>query len=283
MAPGDGRRIEHRIRKSPFIRLFDRTHASVVCPHFYELILSNGCPYACAYCYLQLTFRGKSHPRLYNNDWQQVEKELDAIAKGVFSTGELADSLAITPPLLSKALDYFASQSTRYLLLLTKSTNVRLLQKRKASRQVIVSFSINSVEAHRRWEHGTPSPDKRLECAGRLKEQGWRVRIRLDPIILEGSLSDYRPVCERLAALAPEMVTIGTLRQFPQLDNFAPHAPRKGLELAGDGRMRYPLEQRLESYRKIAEWLGFQPALCKETKGAWRQLGWWFQGCNCTS
>ncbi|MGA2151728.1 MAG: hypothetical protein ABSG48_06180, partial [Geobacteraceae bacterium] len=42
-----------RPRKSGFIRRFDGT-AGLVCNKFYQLILSNGCPFNCQYCYLRL-------------------------------------------------------------------------------------------------------------------------------------------------------------------------------------------------------------------------------------
>ena len=93
--------VVKRERKSKFVKLFDKTPPAVFCPHFYELILSNGCPYNCVYCYLKLTFRGKTEPNIFTNDWDGVKRELDRIAGGVFSTGELADSLAIIPPLLN--------------------------------------------------------------------------------------------------------------------------------------------------------------------------------------
>ena len=119
----------------------------MVCPHFYELVLSNGCPYNCLYCYLKLTFRGNKSPVIFTNSWTQVEKELLRVPSGVFSTGELADSLAVVPDLLGPALDWFSRQQTRYLLLTTKSTNIGPLIEREPSPQIIVSFSINAPEA----------------------------------------------------------------------------------------------------------------------------------------
>jgi len=271
-----------RQRKSQFIRLFDKTPAGVVCPHFYELILSNGCPYDCSYCYLKLTFRGRTEPTLFQNGWETVKPEIDAIDGGVFSTGELADSLAILPPLLPKAIDYFSTLEHKFLLLVTKSINVDVLRVRKPSRQIILSFSINSIPAATTFEQKTPSPLRRLTTAKEMIELGWRVRVRLDPIIFESGIDYYEPICEQIAGIKPERVTVGTLRQYPTLFNFARNAPRSGLSKAKDGRMRYPLIDRVENYQKIASWLGFQPSLCKETEEVWNTLQWKFNGCNCT-
>ena len=131
--------------------------------------------------------------------------------------------------------------------------------------------------------NSTPLRRKRLEAAKELQKFGWRVRIRLDPIIIADGLKEYKDICSKIAALKPEMVTIGSLRQYPGLRNFAPNAPIGGLTRSFDGRMRYTLEERKRAYLQIADWLGFQPSLCKETKSLWSELHWRFYGCNCTS
>ena len=274
--------VVSRERKSNFVKLFDKTPPGVWCPHFYELVLSNGCPYDCSYCYLRLTFRGNIQPTLFTNGWEKVKSEIDAVPEGVFSTGELADSLAVLPPLLPKSIDYFSSLDNKFLLLVTKSLHVDVLRQRNPTSQVILSFSVNSIPAAKKFERIAPSPEKRLETAAEMIEHGWRVRIRLDPIILESGLNYYESICRWIARIKPERVTLGTLRQYPALFNFLPHAPRTGLMKARDGRMRYAIPERVDTYRKIAHWLGFQPSLCKETQEVWDTLGWKFNGCNCT-
>lgn len=274
--------IVRRLRKSPFVRLFDKTPPEVVCPHFYELILSNGCPYDCSYCYLKLTFRGKVYPTLFTNPWSQVEAELEKCKAGVFSTGELADSLAVPPPLLEPALEYFGGQRDKYLLLLTKSANIKPLRKRSPSPQVIVSFSVNAKQVWAKYERKTPPPEDRLRAAHELRDLGWRIRIRIDPIFADTPLEDYEAVVSAVRRLEPERVTIGTLRQYPGLYRFSKDAPREGLKRSPDGRMRYAPERRREVYEAFADMLGYQPALCKETRAMWKALGWTFSGCNCT-
>src|SRR4030043_1614981 len=146
--------INVRERKSKFVKLFDKTPDSVFCPHFYELILSNGCPYDCSYCYLRLTFRGRTEPTLFQYGWESVKSEINTIQHGVFSTGELADSLAITPPLLPNAIKYFSLLNDKFLLMVTKSTNIGLLYDSKPSKQIILSFSVNSLPAASAFEIG---------------------------------------------------------------------------------------------------------------------------------
>ena len=271
-----------RERKSQFVRLFTKTPPGVRCPHFYELVLSNGCPYDCSYCYLRLTFRGNKGPVLFNNPWECIQAEIERSGPGVFSTGELADSLAVVPLLLRHSVEYFRGQKDKYLLLTTKSCNITLFKKIRPTPQVIVSFSVNAPEVSAKYEKLAPSPVARLKAAAGLVELGWRVRIRLDPVIIEEDFRAYKGLCREISKIGVERVTVGTLRQYPGLYRFAPDAPRRGLFKAGDGRMRYPVAIRLRVYRTIAEWLGFQPALCKETEEVWQTLGWSFSGCNCT-
>jgi spore photoproduct lyase len=275
--------VVSRERKSKFVKLFTKTPSGVFCPHFYELILSNGCPYNCSYCYLRLTFRGNTEPTLFTNCWSEVKSEIDTVSEGYFSTGELADSLAVEPPLLEQCLDYFTDLHNKYLLLVTKSINMELLRKRKPNRQIILSFSVNSLPAAQEFEKGTPSPLARLQTALEMIELGWRVRIRLDPIILQTGIDHYKSICKQIMEIKPERVTIGSLRQFPGLFNFLPNAPKLGLVKAVDGRMRYIVKERIDTYRKISDWLGFQPSLCKETTEVWDLLGWEFKGCNCST
>ncbi len=276
--------VVKRERKSKFVKLFDKTPPEVFCPHFYELILSNGCPYNCDYCYLRLTFRGKTEPNVFENNWNSIEDELKNIKQGVFSTGELADSLAVVPTLLPDALDYFSKETNKVLLLVTKSTNVNILRQRTPSNQIILSFSLNSVPVAKALEKEAPNPILRIQTAEEMIRTGWRVRIRLDPIVIGNgfNFNDYEYICKRTASIKPERVTIGTLRQYPTLHNFAPNAPRIGMTRADDGRLRYSINQRVKAYKQIAAWLGLQPALCKETKEIWDLLNWRFLGCNCT-
>jgi hypothetical protein len=86
-----------RRRKSNFVRLFDKTPPGIICPHFYILAHANGCPYDCSYCYLQLTFRGKTEPVLFRNldDLnREVRQFLELPEPSVLNAGELSDGLA---------------------------------------------------------------------------------------------------------------------------------------------------------------------------------------------
>jgi len=271
-----------RPRKSGFIRRFDGTNG-LVCNRFYRLILSNGCPFSCQYCYLGLIFGDNRGPVVFTNPWLEVERQLEKIPTGVFSTGDLADSLAVTPPLLQPAIEYFRRQRDKFLFLTTKSKNIELFVRTRPTSQVWISFSVNAVKTWELFEKNTPHPDERLAAARRLKEAGWRVRIRIDPVIPEVGIGHYREVARKVSGLAPERVTVGVLKHFPRLSRCQRERPRKQLAESRNGIKRYPSHVKARIFNSLAEWLGFQPAICRETPGLWEELGWKANGCNCTT
>ena len=269
-----------RPRKSGFIQPFDGT-AGLVCNRFYRLILANGCPFDCRYCYLRLNLGGNHGPVVFTNPWPEVERQLERITAGVFSTGELADSLAVTPPLLEPAVDYFRGQRDKFLFFTTKSVNIEPLLAIPPTPQVWISFSLNAVKAWELFEHGTPHPCARLAAARRLQETGWRVRVRIDPIIPEVGLEHYRDIATGVRALAPERVTVGLLKHFPRLPRSSQPDILKQLAASPQGIKRYPVSLKVHIFKSLAAWLRFQPGICRETPGLWEELGWQAHGCNC--
>jgi spore photoproduct lyase len=271
-----------RARKSSFLRPFDGRAAGLVCNRFYRLILSNGCPYDCQYCYLRLTLGRHKGPVVFTNPWPEVERQLAKIPAGVFSTGDLADSLAVASPLLQPAVEYFRRQTAKFLFLTTKSANLESLLEIKPTPQVWISFSVNAIKTWELFEAQTPSPEARLAAAVRLQAAGWRVRIRIDPVIPEVGLGHYREIVRRVRYLAPERVTLGLLKHFPRRLRGRGAGPGCQLAAAPGGLKRYPAPLKARVFNGLAAWLGYQPALCRETPQLWEELGWPAQGCNCT-
>lgn len=274
-----------RKRKSPFVKEFVNKYPKIVCPGFYELVLSNGCGYDCDYCYLKGTFRGNVFYTDFTNPWSQIKKELDESGEGVYNTGELSDSLIYLPTNFTKVMGYFHRQIDKFLLLVTKSNAQTLLNIADTlptpNQQTIISFSINSTGAWNKYEHHTPSPVDRINGAMLLKDMGYRVRIRIDPIINE--FWDYGEVANWMSWLKPELVTLGTLRHYPFGRDYGVK-DFGGLERGLDGRLRYPLDKRVKVYRFFRKWIDkdIPVSLCKESMICWRELGWENKGCNCT-
>ena len=143
---------------------FSKTPFDIVCPHFWELRWAFGCPFDCAYCYLQGTGRGNKSPK-----YRPINKVIKAIDKAfkdeyflkhpsIFNSGELSDSL-MNPTNMKQIADLFETQERHKLLLLTKSGNVEWLCQ-KTRKQTIASFSINATEISQKWEKKTSLPQQ---------------------------------------------------------------------------------------------------------------------------
>jgi spore photoproduct lyase len=151
-------------------------------------------------------------------------------------------------------------------------------------RNVIVSFSVNAPEAARIHEKGAAPVADRLRAAARLKSRGWRIRMRIDPMIRG---FDYRWIAEQVRRLAPERVTLGTLRAEHNLPRYVGNGLLKDLERPADPKTlaRYPMSVRLALYRQASDVLSkvVPLALCEETLETWNALGLDAQSkkCNC--
>uniref|UniRef100_A0A7C2S7R9 Radical SAM core domain-containing protein n=1 Tax=Archaeoglobus fulgidus TaxID=2234 RepID=A0A7C2S7R9_ARCFL len=292
-----------RVGDGSIIRLFDRTpvpekETDVVCPHFLELKWANGCPFSCAWCYLQGTFRFLERGKKpFIKDWKKIELHLAALfqhnsRKELLNAGEISDSLIgedQNPPASVRLARMFQEQDCYKLLLVTKSDRVDNLLKIE-SENVIVSFSINAFPVAERWEKGAPHPLRRLDAARRLHEHGYPVRVRIDPMVpVEEWKGHYGElVGEIFRRFEPERITLGSLRG---LSTTIRHARDTSWVEYLDERSNWGLKPRfgvrLEMYRFIIDLLeemGFKDyGLCKETVGMWRGLELDYRKirCNC--
>ena len=97
---------------------------------------------------------------------------------------------------------------------------IRGLLGREPLPQTIVAFSLTPECVSRTWEHKTPPLSRRLEAMRALADHGWRIGLRLDPLIyhegFESSYSELFRECFRaLPVESIHSVTLGSLR-FPR-------------------------------------------------------------------
>jgi spore photoproduct lyase len=295
------------------IRYFRKTPPDIVCPHFWELNWAYGCPFNCAWCYLQGTFHGNKKPNFPNqlkwilNAIQEIfdDKENPLLKKSnVFNTGELTDSLMeYSIPnresfFIEKICDKFEEQNKHKVLLLTKSSNVDFLLK-KFRKQVIPSFTLNAIPVAEKWELGTHHVEKRIEAGGKLSDAGYDVRIRIDPIVpIIGWERHYTKLIDKIfSKFKPERITIGSLRGLSKTIRFA-KGDRTWINFlteknSGWGR-KIDFNKRFLLYSTIINYLKNKydytaVALCKETPEIWNKLGinvgtypnWENCKCNC--
>ena len=295
-------RCRARERKSKFVDIFRTTPTNTVCPNFYVLAHADGCSFSpqCSYCYLKSSFWYLDGPEVFTNTDKMLRETrawiaIDDLESYVLNMGNLSDSLAseAARPVMAPLVELFRTEAQakgrrHSLLLVTKGGTAECceLLKLEPCRNVIVSFSVNSPEAARKHERGAAPVEDRLKAARDLLAGGWRVRVRIDPMILG---FDYTWTIDQVRRLAPERVTLGSLRAERSLPRFIENGVLSQLEppQARKGLSRYPREQRLALYRQAVDALaGLCPiGLCEETPDVWDALGLdtAAKSCNCGS
>jgi len=291
-----------RERKSQFVRILRTTPVKTVCPNFFVLAHANGCTFAprCSYCYLKSSFGHLKGEHVFTN----IDKMLgevrrwirkDNLESYVLNMGNLSDSLAFEDErsILPQLVGLFREEADgrpHALLLVTKggTKESRTLFGMDPCPNVIISFSVNSPQAARKHERGAATVADRMKAAERLKAKGWRIRIRIDPMMLG---YDYAWIIEKVRTLAPERVTLGSLRAEKNLYRHTRNGLFAELEKPEDHEgnhlalARYPLDKRLALYRQATKALKKMcpMGLCEETPHVWNALGLNTdaKSCNC--
>lgn len=183
------------------------------------------CLYDCRYCFLQGMYRSANY-LLFVNYEEFVDEIRQTAAQHTedskapwFYSGYDCDSLALEPVtgFAGHFLDAFAQLPKAVLELRTKSTQVRSLLERKALPNVVVAFSLNPDQVARAVEEGAPSLAKRISAMRKLQDAGWRVGVRIDPVIWHAEATQnyallVEQVFTQLDAEKVDSVTIGGFR-----------------------------------------------------------------------
>ncbi len=264
-------------------------------PGWHYFIPAMGCPADCRYCFLQ-TYHAAGAPVVFADTaamLAEVEAAVTADPSGYFYGGELCDDLMLEPFLgvVAPLVETFRNAPDATLELRTKSDEVGPLVSVPPAASVVVSWTFSPRDVVDVLEPGTASLERRIAAAAAVQRHGFRIGLRLDPIVLEGDWrSAYRDLVERLAAaldaLLVESAHLGVLRFTPALKaavetRYGRSAPFSGPFSTGtDGKLRYSRPERTAAYVYMARLLrAWNPRmkirLCMETPAVeadWRRL-----------
>lgn len=233
------------------------------------------CLYDCRYCFLQGLYSSANYVVFIN--YEDFKKEIDLKLNShpdedvYFFSGYDCDSLAMEPitAFFNSFYPFFKERPRAYLELRTKSYLIKSLLDKPPIPNCIVAFTLSPDAIANEFEFKAPPVRKRIQAMKRLQEAGWKVAIRLDPILYtENSQQGYR---ELLQMLSQEIsfsdlhsVTIGTFRMpkaiFKNMLSLYPEEPLFHCSLQeNQGQICYPrgIEAELLSgvYQNLLEFI----------------------------
>ncbi|MFQ5525798.1 MAG: radical SAM protein [Thermoanaerobaculia bacterium] len=216
------------------------------------------CVYDCRYCFLQGMYRSANYVLFVNYEdfFEALDRRLAETPSedAWFFSGYDCDSLALDSltGFANAFLPFFAARPRAWLELRTKSTQIRALLARSAIPNCVVAFSFTPKRAHEQLERGVPSIRKRIEAMAELASRGWRLGIRLDPLLWQDDFERayvrlLDQILEAVAVHDLHSVSLGPFRLPPdfhrRMRRLMPDERlfASGLESAG-GVVSYPKE-----------------------------------------
>ena len=162
------------------------------------------CMYDCRYCFLQGMYRSANYVVFVNYEdfFDQIATTTAAASDDSwFFSGYDCDSMAMEPVtgFMHEALKRFEKLPKAQLEIRTKSTQIRSLLNRDVIPNCIVAFSFSPERTSEALEHGVPKLEKRIHAMEKLQIKGWKIGLRLDPIVFSPALqADYESLLQRI-------------------------------------------------------------------------------------
>ncbi len=273
-----------------FIKPCPCTKAHLGCG-YWIFNLGFGCPFDCSYCYLQQyqNFPGIILPSNVEDFFIRFEQFFKKIRKPIrIGTGEFCDSLALDDLTLysSKLIDFFSKRPVLFELK-TKSKNIDNLLKKRPSKNIIISWSLNPQKVIDSEEKATASLEERLSSAKTIQKYGYKIAFHLDPIIYySGWEKDYQNLINKLYSQVSgpfAWISLGTLRFNRELKSIIERRFPESKIIYGelligeDKKLRYPPFLRVYIYKNMIKWIRKLDKktpiyLCMESDKTWEEV-----------
>ena len=216
------------------------------------------CLYDCRYCFLQGMYPS-AHYLLFVN-YEDFFEEIKKVTSqkpekpSWFFSGYDCDSLALEKltGFAQSAISFFAKHKQAHLEFRTKSVATQILEKSEPLPNVVTAFSFTPQEISDAIEKDVPTVSARIQAMKRLSQKGWKLGIRLDPIIDCNDFEKrYQSLISEIFAEIPESavhsVSLGPFRLpdpfFKRMEKLYPAEPLFAGNLEKRGRsVSYPKE-----------------------------------------
>ncbi|MGA1870410.1 MAG: SPL family radical SAM protein [bacterium] len=277
--------------KGKFLRPCPGTKEYLCCLYNF-LNIGLNCPIECTYCILR-AYLDCGALILYVNQNDCLKELAQALAQNPglirIGTGELTDSLALDPlsGINEGLINFFSGQTQAFLELKTKSTHIDHLLNHAITNQIIISWSLNPQVLIDREEPGASSVRERLKAARLCQQNGIKIGIHFDPIILFHGWEDaYHSLIsaldEYIDISKTVWISMGCFRFMPALKPIIQkQSPQTKIIyqefIPGlDHKMRYLQPMRIKAYHSIASWIWERSKeafiyLCMESAFVWKE------------
>lgn len=185
----------------------------------YSILNAYNCIYDCSYCFLKGYFKS-FNPVIFLN-YEDYLNEITKVIKTdkrrplYFFAGTFSDSFALMPysNFNIELIKFFQNLNDDvYLEFRTKSTHIKDFLNIKPSNNIILAFSLSPDSVIKKFEFMTPAYEKRLSAIELLDKKGFKIGIRIDPIIID-YLDDYNGIIDNIKQIKNiHSIEIGFLR-----------------------------------------------------------------------
>ena len=265
---------------------------NVHCCNYSILNIGYGCLYECSYCFLQgyqnvagIIFPCNIDEFLDINKIKPLNNNLFDLPR--VGSGEFTDSLLFDDITLfsNNIVKFFKENQNIFFEFKTKSTNINNLLKLGGSRNIVISWSVNSEEMIEQNEYCTPKLEERLLAAKQCVQAGFSVGFHFDPVIFysdwkQGYKKTVNMIFDFIDGKYIKWISIGSLRMPATLKKVIENRFSENeildeeLLLAYDGKLRYESTKRIEIYKYLSEQIKFHNSsivvyLCMEDSNVW--------------
>ena len=284
-------------QKGGFIKPCPCTPCYLGCNYFIVNLILN-CPLDCSYCILQ-DYLSNPFLTVFAN-LEDLWKELDIFfehKRGKYlriGTGELGDSLVLDhiTEHSKDLISYFRGKKNAIFELKTKSVEIANILNQEQAKNIVISWSLNSLKIAQQEEKGAPPVEERIKAAKTVSDKGYDLGFHFDPLIRypgweEGYAHVIKLLLNTVDPTKISWISLGTLRFPPKLKpSIQSRFPKTKIVYeefitGNDGKLRYFKPLRLEIFQKVANTIRSSGGkniplyLCMESEEIWEKtLNW---------